>query len=248
ITFLHQGGLKTAANVGTYFGEIWQPVYASGVAAGKMSKSGKLGYVVAHPIPQVLLNINAFHLGARSVNPNATTYVVFTADWCNPAKNTEAANSLVDQGVDVLTQHQDCTVPLIQAAEKRGVYSVGYHADASPIAPKGWITGSIWTWGDLYGSLTKQVMDGDYKPSIYRAGLKDKVVDLAPFGAAVPEDVRKLVTQVKTDVIDGKTFPFQGPIKDQSGKVRIEAGVKPDTKTLETTDWLAEGIVGTIPK
>jgi basic membrane protein A and related proteins len=248
VVFLHQGGLKNTENVGTYFGEIWQPVFAGGVAAGKVTKTNKLGFIVAHPIPQVLLNVNAFHLGARSVNPNVTTTVVFTADWCNPGKNTEAANSLIDQGADVLTQHQDCTLPVIEVAERKGVYTVGYHADASPRAPKSWLTGAMWTWGDLYASMIQQVVDGKWTSSLYRAGLKDKIVDLAPFGPAVPDDVRRMVTQLKTDVIEGKTMPFQGPVKDQTGRVRIEQGVKPDTKTLETMDWLAEGVVGSIPK
>jgi basic membrane lipoprotein Med (substrate-binding protein (PBP1-ABC) superfamily) len=248
VIFLHQGGLKNTDNVGTYFGEIWQPVYAAGVVAGKTTKSNKLGYVVAHPIPQVLLNINAFELGAKSVNPAATTTVVFTADWCNPAKQTEAANSLISQGVDVLTQHEDCPGPVIQAAERGSVFSIGYHADASPIAKTKWLTGAMWTWGNLYADMVQQVVDGKWKSSIYRAGLKDGVVDLAPFGDSVPADVRKLASETKEKVLSGEVMPFQGPIKDQSGKVRIEAGKKPTTPELETTDYLVEGVVGTIPK
>jgi basic membrane lipoprotein Med (substrate-binding protein (PBP1-ABC) superfamily) len=195
----------------------------------------------------VLLNINAFHLGARSVNPAITTTVVFTAEWCNPAKNTEAANSLMDQGIDVLTQHQDCTVPVIQAAERRGMFSVGYHADASPVAPKGWITGSMWTWGDLYADLVTQIIGGTWTPSLYRAGLKDKVVDLAPFGPAVPADVKALAIAAKTNVLEGKVFPFKGPIKDQAGTVKI-AGDQPPTAVLESMNWLAEGVIGTMPR
>jgi basic membrane protein A len=248
VIFLHQGGLKSTANVGTYFGEIWQPVYAAGVAAGKMTKSNKLGYVVAFPIPQVLLNVNAFQLGAKSVNPNATTTVVFTQDWCNPAKMNEAANTLLDQGIDVISQHEDCTKPVIEAANKRGAFSVGYHADASAIAGDKWVTGAMWTWGDLYTSLVKQVRDGTYTPSVYRAGLKDNVVDLAPFGPAVSADAKQLATKAKEDVKAGTVHPFTGPIKDQAGTVRIQAGVKPTTPDLEKTDYLIEGVVGNIPK
>jgi basic membrane lipoprotein Med (substrate-binding protein (PBP1-ABC) superfamily) len=204
--------------------------------------------VVAHPIPQVLLNINAFELGAKSVNPNATTTVVFTADWCNPAKQTEAANSLISQGVDVLTQHEDCPGPVIQAAERANIFSVGYHADASSLAKTRWLTGAMWTWGTLYADMVQQVVDGKWKSSLYRAGLKDGVVDLAPFGDSVAPDVRKLATETKEKVLKGEVMPFQGPIKDQSGKVRIEAGKKPTTPELETTDYLVEGVIGTIPK
>jgi basic membrane protein A and related proteins len=247
VDFWHQGGLAPDAHVASFFGEIWQMVYAAGVAAGKMTKTNKLGYIVSFPIPQVLLNVNAFELGAKSVNPSATTTVVFTASWCDPAKNSAAANSLIDQGIDVLSQHQDCPKPVIETAEKRGIMSVGYHADASPVAPKGWITAAVWNWGPIYTKLAEEAMGGSFKPELLRFGVKDGVVDLAPFGAGVPKDVQDLVTKVKTDIIAGKLAPFQGPIKDQDGQIRI-AGAQPDTITLEKTDYLVEGVVGTIPK
>jgi basic membrane lipoprotein Med (substrate-binding protein (PBP1-ABC) superfamily) len=248
IIFLHQGGLKNTENVGTYFGEIWQPVFAGGVAAGKVTKSNKLGFVGAFPIPQLLLNVNAFELGAKSVNPSAITTVVFTQTWCDPAKLTEAANGLIDQGVDVITMHEDCTKPIVEAALKRGVNVVGYHADASSIAGDKWVTGAMWTWGQLYTDMVKQVVDGTWKSSIYRAGLKDNVVELAPFGKAVPADVQKLVTQTRDDIKAGTLYPFTGPIKDQSGTLRIKDGEKPPTPELEKTDWLVEGVIGNIPK
>jgi len=252
VIFVHQGGLKTAENLGTYFGTIWEAVYLSGVAAGKMTKTNKLGYIVSFPIPQVLLNINAFTLGARSVNPDATTIVVFTANWCDPGKQAEAANTLIAQGVDVLTQHQDCTKTIVETAERNGIMSVGYHADASPLAPKGWITGSIWNWGPLYDDMVKTIQAGKWAESPYkgkyRVGLKDGVVALAPFGASVPQEVQSLVLEKKQAIIDGTLFPFEGPIKDQDGKVRIEAGVRPPVEDLETTDYLVEGVIGTIPK
>jgi basic membrane protein A len=250
--FVHQGGLKTAENLGTYFGTIWEAVYLSGVAAGKMTKTNKLGYIVSFPIPQVLLNINAFTLGARSVNPAVTTTVVFTANWCDPGKQAEAANTLIAQGVDVLTQHQDCTKTIVETAERNGIMSVGYHADASTLAPKGWITGSIWNWGPLYVDMVKTIQAGKWADSPYkgkyRVGLKDGVVDLAPFGAAVPQEIQSLVLEKKQAIIAGTLYPFEGPIKDQDGKVRIEAGVRPAVEDLETTDYLVEGVIGTIPK
>lgn len=246
VTFLHQGGLEPKANVSSFFGEIWQMVYASGVAAGRMTKTNKLGYIVAFPIPQTLLNINAFQLGAQSVNPDVTTTVVFTASWCDPAKNSEAANSLVDQGIDVLTQHQDCPKPVIEVAEQRGVMSVGYHADASSVAPNGWITAAIWNWGPLYTRMIQEVLDGTHTTTLTRFGVADDVVTLAPFGANVPQEVQDEVLKVKDEIIAGTLKPFTGPIKDQSGAVRIE-GEQPDTVTLEKTDYLVEGVIGTIP-
>ena len=253
VVFVHQGGAKHTANVGAYFGTIWQPVYLSGIAAGKMSKTGKLGYIVAFPIPQTLLNINAFTLGAQSVNPKATTTVVFTANWCDPAKQTEAVKTLVAAGVDVVTQHQDCAKTIVEASERAGIMSVGYHADGSPLAPKGWLTGSQWNWGNLYSDIVQTIVDGKWVGSkydaIYREGFKEGVVELSPFGAAVTDDVKKLINDKKQTILDGKFNPFTGPIKDQDGKVRIADGVQLDTVKLEAeTTYLVQGVVGALPK
>lgn len=252
VVFLHQGGLKTAPNLGTYFGTIWESVYLSGVAAGHMSETGKLGYIVAFPIPQVLLNINAFTLGAQSVNPDIETTVVFTASWCDPGQQAEAANSLIAQGVDVLTQHQDCTKTIIETAERAGAMSVGYHADASTLAPNGWITGSIWDWGNLYVEIVNSVEAGTWSDSpysgTYRTGMAEGAVKLAPFGANVPQEVQDEVLAIQAQILDGSFFPFTGPIYDQEGTVRIEEGVVLSVEELEATNYLIQGVVGTIPE
>jgi basic membrane lipoprotein Med (substrate-binding protein (PBP1-ABC) superfamily) len=251
VIFLHQGGLKTAPNLGTYFGTIYQTQYAVGQAAGMATKSNKLGYVVAFPIAQTLLNINAFELGAKSVNPKAKTVVVFTGSWCDPGKQAEAANSLIDQGADVLEQHQDCTKTIVQTAERRHVKSVGYHVDASKFAPKGWLTASVWNWGPLYVRMVKTIMAGKFKGSPfagrYRAGVKDGVIKLAPFGAAATPKIRKKVTATFKALKRGKLKPFTGPIRDQSGKLRIPKGVSPSPTTLESTNYLVQGVTGKIP-
>jgi basic membrane lipoprotein Med (substrate-binding protein (PBP1-ABC) superfamily) len=251
VLFYHQGGLKTAENLGTYFGTIWEPVYLAGIAAGKMSKSGKLGYIVSVPIPQVLLNVNAFELGAKSVNPAATTSVVFTGSWCDPGQQANAVNSLLDQGIDVVSQHQDCTKTIIETAERRGALSVGYHADASSLAPNGWIVGSVWNWSDLYVDMVKTAMDGKFKGSKYdgkyRGMMKDNVVQLTAFGSKVPADVKTLVESKKADVLSGKLNPFLGPIKDQKGNVKVADGKAPTVQELEAADYLVEGVKGTIP-
>ena len=252
VTFIHQGGLKTSTNLGTYFGNIYEEVYLGGVTAGKMTKTNKLGYIVSFPIPQVLMNINAFELGAKSVNPDAKTIVVFTANWCDPGKQTEAANGLIAQGVDVLTQHQDCSKTIVETAERKGVMSVGYHADASALAPKGWLTGAVWNWGPLYTQEVQATIDGKWAGSPlagkFRVGMKEGAVSLAAFGSSVPADVQKLVKDKQQAILDGKLAPFEGPVKDQSGNVKIQAGVKPTVDQLETTDYLVEGVVGSIPK
>ncbi|GGG17125.1 BMP family ABC transporter substrate-binding protein [Paenibacillus abyssi] len=252
VAFFHQGGLKTAENLGTYFGTIWEPVYLAGVAAGKMSETGKLGYIVSVPIPQVLLNVNAFQLGAQSVNPDATTSVVFTGSWCDPGQQANAANSLIDSGVDVLSQHQDCTKTVIETAERRGAMSVGYHADASSLAPEGWITSSIWNWPDLYADMEKTAIEGNFKGSIYdgkyRGTLNDNVVQLTELGAGVPDDVKQLVEEKRAELLEGTLQPFKGPIEDQAGTIRIEDGVTPALDDLEAADFLVKGVIGNIPK
>lgn len=252
VVFLHQGGQKTAENLGTYFGTIWETVYLSGVAAGHMSETGKLGYIVAFPIPQVLLNINAFTLGARSVNPDATTTVVFTASWCDPGQQAEAVNSLIAQDVDVITQHQDCTKTIIETAERAGVMSVGYHADASTLAPEGWITGSMWDWSELYAKIVASVEDGSWAggpySGNYRTGVSEGSVKLAPFGKNVPQEVQDEIAALQEQILSGEFFPFEGPIVDQNGVEQIAAGVRLSVGELESTNYLIEGVVGTIPQ
>lgn len=249
VTFLHQGGIKTGKNVGTYFGSTWEVEYLSGIAAGRTSKTGKLGYVVAFPIAQTLLNINAFTLGAKSVNPQASTTVVFTANWCDPAKIAESVKSLKDQGVDVLNQHQDCPVAGIQAAEKAGMFSVGYHVDDSKFAPSGWVTGTEWDWTKLFPELVNKVRAGTYKVGQERYAMKDGVVKLSPYGKSVTKAVQDEVAAAQKKILSGELVIFAGPIKDQTGAVRIKEGEKPDALALESSmNWLLEGTTGNIPK
>jgi basic membrane protein A len=251
VTFLHQGGLKTAKNLGTYFGTIYDTQYAVGQAAGMATKTDKLGYVVAFPIAQTLLNINAFERGAQSVNPKAKTYVVFTGNWCDPGKQAEAANSLLDQHADVMAQHQDCTKTIVQTAERRGAMSTGYHVDASKFAPHGWLTGSEWNWGPLFVNMVKTVEAGKFHQSPYagryRAGVKEGLVKLAPFGAAATPAIRARVESTFQKLKTGKLAAFAGPVRDQSGKVQIPAGKTPSSYELENTSYLVQGVVGQIP-
>jgi basic membrane lipoprotein Med (substrate-binding protein (PBP1-ABC) superfamily) len=247
VTFLHEGGLKTAANLGNFFGTIWQGQYLAGMAAGRQTKSNKLGFIAAFPIPQTLLNINAFELGAKSVNPAATTTVIFTGNWCDAGKNAEATKSLVDQKVDVVTQHQDCTIPVVQAAEKAGIMTVGYHADASKFAPNGWITAPVWDWSKLFPDLVTQIREGTYKANSYRGGLKEGIVTLAPWGKNVPKIVQDEVMAAMEKMKTGDLSAFKGPVKDQDGKVRIKEGETPTVDQLEASDYLVEGVIGKIP-
>jgi basic membrane protein A and related proteins len=251
VTFLHQGGLETAPNLGTYYGRIYETQYAAGQAAGLATKTHRLGYVVAFPLSDVLLDVNAFELGAKAVDPKARTRLVFTGNWCDSGKQAEAANALLDQHADVITQNQDCTKTIIQTAERRGAMSVGYHSDASSVAPQGWLTASVWNWGPLMVKMVKTVLAGRFRHSpysgLYRGGVREGIVKLAPFGPAATPRIRRKVTATYEALKSGRLTPFSGPIRDQSGKIRIAAGVTPSPAQLERTDYLVDGVIGRIP-
>src|SRR5882757_4360203 len=245
--FLHCGGLyvegKHPKNVGSYFGYIDEAQYVAGVVAGLTTKKNKLGFIAAKPIPQVLRNINAFTLGARSVNPKITTAVVFTGDWSLPIKEAEAANSLVDQGADVLTMHVDSPKVIVETAEKRGVYSSGYHANQSTLAPKGYLTGAEWNWGKVYTDYVTWVREGKSYPRLLRGGLKDGFVKLSPYGPAVSEEAKKKADEAKAKLTDGTLIIYKGPLKDNTGQTVIAAGVdrvQTDIE-LEKMNYLVDG-------
>jgi basic membrane lipoprotein Med (substrate-binding protein (PBP1-ABC) superfamily) len=216
-----------------------------GVAAGKTTKTNKVGYVVALPISFFLANINAFELGARSVNPKVETRVVFTGTFLDPAKEATAANALLEQGVDTLGVIVDSPIAVVQTAERRGAYAVGFHyIGAQKFAPKGWVTGVAFTWGNLYTRFARQVMDGTFKSESILGTLNDDFLTLAPFGPAVPADAVKLVEEKKRDLISGTLHPFQGPLKDNRGVERVKAGEVFPLTELRKMDWLVEGVVG----
>jgi len=249
VTFLHCGGLWKEGypkNVGSYFGYIDEPVYLSGLVAGHMSKTGKLGFIAAIPIPQVLRNINNFTMAARSVNPKITTQVVFTGGWSNPVKEAEAANSMADQGIDVLTCHVDSPKVVIQTAEKRGIYSCGYHTDQSVLAPKGFLTGAEWNWGKVYKEYAEMIKTGKKIPNLIRGGLREGIVKSSPYGKAVSAKAKQHADAVHKKFMQGKMVVYKGPIKDNTGKLVIPKG-KSYAQTdiwLESMNWLVEGVIG----
>jgi len=250
VTFFHCGGLyqegKHPKNVGSYFGYIDEAQYVAGVVAGLTSKSKKLGFIAAKPIPQVLRNINSFTLGARSVVPEATTSVVFTGDWALPVKEAEAANSLIDQGVDVLTMHVDSPKVIVETAERRGIYSSGYHASQAALAPKGYLTGAEWNWAKVYTDPVAWFRAAKAYPHLLRGGLKDVFVRLSPYGPAVAPETATRADAARARLIDGSLVIYKGPLKDNTGKVVIAAGVeqKQTDVALEKMDYLVEGVVG----
>jgi basic membrane protein A len=249
-TFLHCGGLydetKHPKNVGSYFGYIDEAEYISGIVAGMTTKTNKLGFIAAKPIPQVLRNINSFTLGARSVNPNATTAVVFTGDWSMPVKEAEAANGLIDQGADVLTAHVDSPKVIIELAERRGAFSTGYHASQAELAPKGYLTGAEWNWGKVYTDYVTLLRDGKPFPHLLRGGFKEGFIKMSPYGPAVSEAARKKADEVKAQFMSGNKVVYHGPLNDNAGKEVIAANVdRAQTDiALEKMSYLVEGVKG----
>ena len=245
VKFEHPGGYKLAPNLGTYWASTPEAFYLMGIAAGKTTKTNKLGYVVALPISFFLANVNAFQLGVRSVNPTAETRVVFTGTFLDPGKEAAAANALLDQGADIIGVIVDSPITVVQAAEKRGASSVGYHyLGAQKFAPKGWISGVAFTWGELYTRFAKQVMDGTWKSENLLGNLGSDYLAIAPFGPGVPADAVKLVDAKKKDYVSGKLQVFQGPIKDNKGVERVKAGEAFPMANLGKMDWLVEGVIG----
>lgn len=248
VTFMHCGGFKNAKNLGTYFGYIHEPMYLSGIVAGRMTKTNKLGFVAAFPIPQVLRNINAFTMGARSVNPKVEVHVVWTNNWYDPATEAEATKSLINIGADVLSMHQDSPITVAQTAESNGAMTVGYHADVAQFAPKGWLTGAKWNWGKLYQEIGESVINKTWKNDQLRNGLDSGYVDLASFGAPVPKEVQDEVLAMKSKIASHEYIVFQGPLKDREGNVRLEAGQPVTFDWMEKMDFFVEGVVGSINK
>jgi basic membrane protein A and related proteins len=256
VQFFHAGGLYQDGmpdNVGSYFGYIDEAQYVAGIVAGSTSKSGQLGFVAAKPIPQVLRNINAFTLGAKSVNPAATTQVIFTGDWALPVKEAEATNSMADQGIDVITCHVDSPKVVIETAEKRGIFSSGYHANQGPLAPKGYITGAEWDWSSIYTELGEQfkagktLMNGDI-PHILRGGIADKFCKLSPYGPAVSAETKTAADAAIAGLESGEVVIYQGPMMTNDGKEILPAGqdYKQTDIELEKMDYLIEGVKGSI--
>jgi simple sugar transport system substrate-binding protein len=257
VQFFHCGGLyiegQHPKNVGSYFGYIDEAQYVAGIVAGMTSKTSKLGFVAAKPIPQVLRNINSFTLGARSVNPEATTQVVFTGNWAEPIKEAEATNSMADQGIDVITCHVDSPKVVIETAEKRGIFSAGYHANQVALAPKGYLTGAEWDWTNIYSRLVEDVRsnktlaDGGI-PHLLRGGLKDGFCKISDYGPAVSSEAKAAADTAKAQFMDGSMVIYKGELKDNRGNVVIAAGeeLKQQDPKLETMNYLVEGVIGSV--
>lgn len=252
VRFAHCGGLwqegKDPLNAGSFFGYIDEGQYLNGVVAGHMSQSKKLGFIAAKPVPQVLRNLNAFTLGARSVDPSITVTVIFTGDWSLPVKEAEAANSLIDRGCDVLTCHVDGPKVIVETAEKRGVMTCGYHASQAALAPKGYLTGAEWNWETPYRAHVDAEQAGKPMINFMRGGLKEGFVKTSAYGPKVSDAAKQQADAIKAQMVAGSFVIFKGPIKDNKGTVVIADGTsQPQTDVvLERMNYLVEGVQGQI--
>lgn len=243
IKFLHCSGYKTTDNMTNYFGRIYQARYLSGLVAGLKTTSNKIGYVAAFPIPEVIRGINAFTQGVKKVNPNATVEVVWTNTWYDPAKEKDAAIALLDKGADVIAQHQDTAGPQ-QAAEERGAFSIGYNSDMSAVAPKANMTSAVWNWGPYFVSQIKAIKEGTWTNTPYWGPMSDNVVALSPLTANAPEGAQAIVDEEKARILDGSWDVFYGPIKDQSGALKVAEGSKMTDEEMLSFNWFVEGVIG----
>jgi basic membrane protein A and related proteins len=244
VKFEHATGYKTAANVVTYETRFYEGAYLLGVLAGKTTKSNTLGFVGSFPIPEVIRNIDAFTLGARSVNPKA----IWVDTWYDPGKERQAAEALIAQGADVLSQNTDSPA-VVQAAEKHGVHAFGWDSDMSKYGPTAQLTANTENWADYYIDEVRKVMAGTWTGGRRTAnGIKENMVVLMPLNKSVPPDVARLFEEKKRGIIEGKLLPFAGPLKDNAGAMKLGPGAALTHEQLMAINWYVDGVDGSVPQ
>lgn len=246
VKFEHATGYKSSENLATYNSRFYEGRYILGQIAAKMSKKGVAGYIASFPIPEVVAGINAFELGAKSINPEFKLKVVWANTWFDPGKEADAAKALIDQGVDILTQHTDTTAPM-QVAAERGIYAFGQASDMIAAGPKTQLTAIVDTWGAYYIKRTKALLDGTWKSEQVFDGLKDGILTMAPY-TNMPDDVKAMAEETEAKIKSGELHPFTGPIKKQDGSEWLKAGVKADDGALLGMNFYVEGVDDKLPK
>ena len=246
VAFLHATGYKSGDNFANYNARFYEGRYLTGVIAGHMTQSNTLGYVAAFPIPEVLQGINAFTMGARSVNPEVEVRVIWVNSWYDPGREREAATTLISQGADVVTHHTDSTA-VVQAAEERNVYAFGYHSDMSKYGPTAHLTATTHHWGDFYIRTVRDVIDGTWTPENLWGGYQQGMIQLAPLNDAIPEEVQARVAELEAGLTDGSFHPFTGPVVDQDGNERLAEGEVMADDVLGTMDYFVQGVVSRLP-
>ncbi len=241
VKFEHATGFQRTDNMATYNARFHEGRAVLGTIAGHMSKSGIGGYIASFPIPEVVMGINAFTLAAQKVNPDFKTKVIWVNSWFDPAKEADATRAMIDQGVDVVTQHTDSPAPL-QVAEERGIIGFGQAADMTSFAPNAHMTAITDDWAPYYIDRAQAVIDGTWTAGDTWKGIKEGFVGISPYNAAMPADVVAAAEAVRTGIAAGTYDPFAGPINDQSGTERVAAGGSQDDGQLSGMDWYVEGV------
>jgi simple sugar transport system substrate-binding protein len=246
VKFMHATGYKLAPNVGVYDASFYQDAYISGMIAGAMTKTNTLGFVGSFPIPEVLRNINAYALGAQATNPKAKVKVVWVNTWFDPPKESEAAQSLINAGADVLLQNTDSSA-VLQTAEKAGKFAFGWDSDMSAVAPNAHLASNVVHWGPAYKKYVKEVMDGSWKSDRIVWGTKDGVNEVVKIAGAVPEDLKKKIEEIKAGLKDGSFEVFKGPVADNTGKERLAKDTNADQAWKDKIDFYVKGVEGKVP-
>lgn len=245
VKFEQAGGYKTAPNVNNYNARFYEGRYLAGYLAGKASKSGVAGYVAGFPVPEVVQGINAFTLGMRAANPSAQVKVLWLNTWFDPAREREAALTLINGGADVLANHSGSpAVP--QTAEDKGVKVIGYQSDMSRFAPNAQLAAVTANWGGYYTKVAQSVLAGTWKPQPMWGGMKDDMVRFGALHPSLPKSLVKDVEARRQAMLAGKLQPFAGRLVDNQGKVRLDKGALDDA-AIAAMDWFVEGVSGSVP-
>ena len=247
VYFEHATGYKTGPNLRVYEGRFYEDAYLAGIVAGKMTKSNMLGFVGSFPIPEVMRNLNAYLLGAQSVNPKAKLKIVWVSSWFDPPKETEAATTLLNGGADVLLQNTDSSA-VLQAAEKAGKYAFGWDSDMSAYAPKAHLGSAVLNWAPYYEKVVNDVMNKTWKTEDTKWGTKEGMNDFVKIADVVPEDVKKLVETAKAGLKDGSFAVFKGPLVDNTGKEVLAKDVVADDAWNSKVDFFLKGVEGKPPQ
>ncbi len=246
VKFEHATGFKRSKNVGTYNARFYEGRYINGKIAAKMSKSGVAGYIASFPIPEVVMGINAFILGAQTVNPDFKLKVVWVNSWFDPGKEADAAKVLIGQGADILTQHTDSTAAM-QIADEKGVHAFGQASDMIKFGPKAQLTAIINNWAPYYIERAKAVLNGTWKSVGSWKGLTAGTVKMAAY-TNMPAGVSKMAAETEAKISSGELHPFQGPIYKQDGSLAVPAGKTLNDGPLLGMNWYVKGVDGKLPK
>jgi len=245
VAFLHCSGYLDAENMNNYFGRMYEPRFLSGLVAGMKTETNKIGYVAAYEIPEVIRGINAFTLGVKEVNPDAEVQVVWTHTWYDPANEKAAATSLIDNGADVIAQHQDTAAPQ-QGAEEKGAFAIGYHSITEEVAPDAYMTAPIWDFKPYYEEQVQKYMDGNWEPENVWLGMDEGMVLLAPLTDLAPEGAEAIVDEYEQKINSGEFHVFQGPLYDQDGNQLLEVGEVLTDEEMLSMDYFVEGVIGSL--